>query len=291
MSFISDKVCVLNFNLGLTHHAPLSSSKRRPRLFEEVAVGAWWVSPKLKFNTHTLSDINDNSILSHMKKHLLVIDDDTRLRNLLGKFLDESGFQVSLAKDTAEARELLAQTNFDLLIVDVMMPQESGIEFTNSFREKNNTPILILTARGEPSDRIKGLEVGADDYLAKPFEPKELLLRINNILRRHMAATPKIQDSSAFEKFGDFVFSFAQSRLKKGDEFIHLTESEAKILAILCKQKGSAVSREKLSELCGNIDERSVDVQITRLRRKIEANPKQPQFLQTVRNQGYVIYG
>ena len=230
-----------------------------------------------------------------MKKHLLVIDDDTRLRNLLGKFLDENGFQVSLAKDTVEARQLLAHTDFDLLIVDVMMPEENGIDFTNSLRATSSTPVLILTARGEPSDRIKGLEVGADDYLAKPFEPKELLLRINNILKRNISSPKQMESGSTnsqnFCQFGNFTFTFAESRLKKDDEFIHLTESEAKILAILCRQKGIAVMRDKLSELCGNIDARSIDVQITRLRKKIEVNPKQPQFLQTVRNQGYVLYG
>ena len=229
-----------------------------------------------------------------MKKHLLVIDDDTSLSNLLGKFLDENGFQVSLAKDTIEARQLISHTDFDLLIVDVMMPEENGIDFTSSFRTTSSTPILILTARGEPSDRIIGLEVGADDYLAKPFDPKELLLRINNILKRHFTASKQVEKASVPSQdscqFGNFTFAFAQSRLKKGDEFIHLTESEAKILAILCKQKGVAVMRDKLSELCGNIDARSIDVQITRLRRKIEVNPKQPQFLQTVRNQGYVLY-
>lgn len=228
-----------------------------------------------------------------MKKHLLVIDDDTRLRNLLGKFLDENGFQVSLAKDTLEARELLKQNNFDLLIVDVMMPNENGIDFTNSFKENSAVPVLILTARGEPSDRVRGLEVGADDYLAKPFEPKELLLRINNILRRNAArpTLPAFSDSQSICQFGNFTFSFNESRLMRGSEFIHLTESEAKILAILCRHKGIAVMREKLSELCGNIDARSIDVQITRIRKKIESNPKQPQFLQTVRNQGYVLYG
>jgi len=228
-----------------------------------------------------------------MKKHLLVIDDDTRLRNLLGKFLDENGFQVSLAKDAAEAREMLTNNNFDLLIVDVMMPNENGIDFTNSFKKTSNIPVLILTARGEPSDRVLGLEVGADDYLGKPFEPKELLLRINNILKRNQ----QNQLPQAFIKqenlcvFGNFTFSFTESRLKNGDNFVHLTESEAKILAILCNHKGQSVTREKLSELCGNIDARSIDVQITRIRRKIEINPKQPQFLQTVRNQGYILHG
>ncbi len=222
-----------------------------------------------------------------MKKHLLVIDDDTRLRNLLGKFLDENNFQVALAKDTDEARTLINDNHFDLLIVDVMMPKQNGIDFTFEFKQSYNVPILILTARGEPLDRIKGLEVGADDYLAKPFEPKELLLRINNILKRQPIIS-KNQESNC--NFGDFSFSLSSFRLKRGEEFIHLTESEAKILAILCQHKGVAVSREKLSELCGNIDERSIDVQITRLRKKIEINPKQPQFLQTVRNQGYILY-
>ncbi len=225
-----------------------------------------------------------------MKKNLLVIDDDTRLRNLLGKFLEENDFGIMLAKDTAEAREILANNQFDLLIVDVMMPIENGIDFTRSFKNDSNVPVLILTARGEPSDRIKGLEVGADDYLAKPFEPQELLLRINNILRRNNFQNAAKTDDSALCRFGDFSFSFNQSRLKKFQDFIHLTESEAKILAVLCRHKGSVVNRDILSELCGGIDARSIDVQITRIRRKIEINPKQPQFLQTVRNQGYILH-
>ena len=219
--------------------------------------------------------------------HILVIDDDTRLRTLLGRFLDENGFNISLAKDTAEARKLLQETMFDLLIVDVMMPNETGIEFTDFIRKSSRVPIIMLTARGEPDDRIKGLEVGADDYLQKPFEPKELLLRINNILKR-VSGSVGGDDSISF---GEFTFNFLESRLKKGEEFIHVTDSEAKILAILGKEKGNVISREKLSALCGGIDDRSIDVQITRLRRKIEANPKQPNFLQTVRNHGYVLYG
>lgn len=225
-----------------------------------------------------------------MKKHILVVDDDTRLRNLLGKFLEENNFAVSLSKDTSEAREMLANSQFDLLIVDVMMPNENGIDFTADFKSHSQIPVLMLTARGEPTDRIKGLEVGADDYLAKPFEPKELLLRINNILRRAQFIGVKSDSENNICRFGEFTFSFTESRLKKGNDFIHLTESEAKILAILAKNKGIVVLRDKLSELCGNIDERSIDVQITRIRRKIEINPKQPQFLQTVRNQGYILH-
>jgi two-component system phosphate regulon response regulator OmpR len=221
------------------------------------------------------------------KKHILVTDDDTRLRSLLGRFLEENNFDVSLAKDTSEARELMSQHNFDLLILDVMMPQENGIEFATKIRETSRLPIIMLTARGEFDDRIKGLEAGADDYLPKPFEPKELLLRINNILKRIGGVSAPTNNIC---KFGDFTFSLTDSRLKRGEEFIHVTESEAKILTILCKEKGNPVSREKLSSLCGGIDDRSIDVQITRLRKKIEVNPKQPHYLQTVRNLGYVIY-
>ncbi|MES2960955.1 MAG: response regulator [Pseudomonadota bacterium] len=219
--------------------------------------------------------------------HILVIDDDTRLRTLLGRFLDENGFHVSLAKDTIEAKKMMQELMFDLLIVDVMLPNENGVDFTTTLRKSSRIPIIMLTARGEFDDRIKGLEAGADDYLPKPFEPKELLLRINNILKR-MSVT---QDPENICRFGEFTFNLAESRLKKGEEFLHITDSEAKILNILCKEKGNSVSREKLSALCGGIDDRSIDVQITRLRKKIEQNPKQPHYLQTVRNHGYVIYG
>ncbi|MBM3580288.1 MAG: response regulator [Alphaproteobacteria bacterium] len=218
------------------------------------------------------------------KSHILVIDDDTRLRMLLGRFLSENGFKVELGKDAAEARGLMQQQHFDLLIIDVMMPNEDGVRFTQNLRQTSAVPVIMLTARGAFDDRIKGLEAGADDYLPKPFEPKELLLRINNILKRTNAPAQPIC------QFGEFSFSFADSRLKKGEQPIHITESETKILAILCREKNSPVSREKLSDLC-NIDSRSVDVQITRLRKKIEQNPKQPQHLQTVRNLGYVVRG
>lgn len=228
------------------------------------------------------------------EKRILVVDDDTRLRNLLGKYLGDSGFLVELAKDTAQAREFLAAGEFDLVIVDVMMPQENGIEFTKKLRQESLVPVLILTARGEPDDRIRGLEVGADDYMPKPFEPKELLLRINNILRRRdfSSLTQKVSQNLAENvNFGSFCFNFEQMSLKNDEKFIHLTDSEKKIMAILCKNKGELFSREKLAQLCGNIDERSVDVLVTRLRRKVEANPKQPEFLQTVRNEGYVLRG
>ncbi len=219
---------------------------------------------------------------------ILVIDDDTRLRNLLGRFLEENSFKVELAKDTSEARNIMEKTSFDLLIVDVMLPNETGVEFTSKLRQTSKIPVIMLTARGEFDDRIKGLEAGADDYLPKPFEPKELLLRINNILKR---VEPKsFSVNTQICNFGKFTFNLQDSRLKRDEEFVHITDSEAKILSILCKEKGSIISREKLASLCGGIDERSIDVQITRLRRKIEINPKQPHYLQTVRNRGYVIY-
>jgi len=217
---------------------------------------------------------------------ILVVDDDTRLRNLLTKYLGDNGFGVLASKNTTEAREMLQNNNFDILIVDVMMPEESGIAFTKSIRTNSKVPILILTARGAPMDRIDGLEAGADDYMPKPFEPKELLLRINNILKRTNQNGPRLENIC---KFGDFIFNFSDLRLKKNDQYIHITEGEAKILTILCQNLSNVVSREKISQICGNIDSRSIDVQITRLRRKIEDNPKQSNFLQTVRNQGYIL--
>ncbi len=221
-------------------------------------------------------------------KKVLIIDDDTRLRNLLGKFLGENNFETKLASQAQEARQIIENENdFDLLIADVMMPDESGIEFTKKFKQNNQTPILILTARGEPDDRIQGLEAGADDYLAKPFEPKELLLRINNILKHQPKNKPESPAKNC--NFGEFNFDQEKIVLRKCEKFIHLTDGEKKILAALCKNKNQLLAREKLAEICGNVDVRSVDVQITRLRRKIEANPKQPEFLQTVRNGGYIL--
>lgn len=220
---------------------------------------------------------------------ILVIDDDTRLRNLLGKFLSENSFDINLAKDTKEAKEILENNNFDLLIVDVMMPNQNGIDFSKEFRLSSKTPIIMLTARGEFKDRIEGLEAGADDYLQKPFEPKELLLRINNILKRVDNNTDKIDENTNITTFGEFSFNKSNNKLTKNTEFIHLTDSEVKIINILCKNKEKTVTREELSIECGNIDKRSIDVQITRLRRKIEINPKKPNFLRTIRNKGYIL--
>jgi len=226
--------------------------------------------------------------MSH-KSHILVIDDDTRLRNLLGKFLEDNNFLVSLAKDTSEARLLINMQKFDLLIVDVMLPQENGIDFTANFRQSFNIPLIMLTARGESDDRIKGFEAGADDYIPKPFEPKELLLRINNILKRSHQAIEKNNQISKEILFGDYSFNLEDLRLKKLQEFVHITDAEAKILKILCDNFGNSVSRQQLSEILGGIDDRSIDVSITRLRKKVENNPRQPHYLQTVRNFGYIL--
>lgn len=226
-------------------------------------------------------------------KHILVVDDDTRLRNLLGKFLVDNGYEASLAQNGQEANLLMMQHNFDLLIVDVMLPNQNGFDFTANLRQHSKIPVIILTARGEPSDRIKGLEIGADDYMPKPFEPKELLLRINNIFKRTTNIEQNLLKSINDNKisFGEFNFNPQQLRLKKGEEFIHLTDNEAKILKILAENQGKPIARQDLCDLLPGIDDqRSIDVSITRLRKKIENNPKQPHYLQTVRNFGYILY-
>jgi two-component system phosphate regulon response regulator OmpR len=217
--------------------------------------------------------------------HILVIDDDTRIRDLLAKFLKDNGFFVSTAKDAYDARNTLKEYIFDLIIVDVMMPGESGVEFTAKLRKTEKTPVLMLTARGEVEDRISGLESGADDYLPKPFEPRELLLRIQRILQR-----TKIESKNISTTFGKITFNLEKNSLEKNGENIYITSNEAKLLAILCNNLQKNVSREELAKLCGGINERSIDVQITRLRNKIEEDPKKPIYLKTIRGQGYVLY-
>jgi two-component system phosphate regulon response regulator OmpR len=221
--------------------------------------------------------------------HILVVDDDTRLRELLRRYLSENGFLVSAARDSAEARRLLAGLEFDMIVLDVMMPGEDGFSLTESLRRTNPVPILLLTARGEVTDRIAGLERGADDYLSKPFEPRELLLRISTILRR--AAMPGVARSPSAGTqriaFGACVFHLRRGELLREDRPVHLTEVETVLLRALAERTGETVSREELI-LEGGIDgnERAVDVQVTRLRRKIEPNPRAPRYLQTVRGAG-----
>lgn len=222
------------------------------------------------------------------KSHLLVVDDDTRLRSLLQRFLRESGFMVSAAKDAAEARRRLEEYDFDLLVVDIMMPNESGLEFLSKLREENDVPVILLTAMGETSDRIAGLESGADDYLPKPFEPKELVLRIKSILKRApKAATQAVE----ILNLGLCIYNLSTKELtSKQGQVIHITPVEQSLLSVLGQKYGQVFSREKLAEILGAGQSlRSIDVQITRLRKKIEKDSKNPRFLQTVRGKGYML--
>jgi two-component system phosphate regulon response regulator OmpR len=216
--------------------------------------------------------------------HLLVVDDDRRIRTLLSRYLGEHGFRVTSAADAADARRRLGGLAFDLLIVDVMMPGENGMELTRSLRETMNVPILMLTARAETENRIQGLEYGADDYLPKPFEPRELLLRINNILRR---GTPPARPLVELVSFGPFTFHRERLELKRSGEMVHLTDRERQIMAIFAAKPGDTVPRTDLMTGEGAAGERTVDVQINRLRRKIENDPANPIYLQTVRGIGY----
>ena len=224
--------------------------------------------------------------------HLLVVDDDERIRGLLQKFLIRSGFLVSVARDAAQARRLLGGLEFDLLVLDVMMPGEDGISLTRDLRKKMATPILLLTAKGETQNRIEGFEAGADDYLVKPFEPKELLLRINAILRRVPAA--KSDAGPKVLHLGAVRYDMERAELWRGPDLVRLTATEAQLMRIFAAAAGEPVTRERLVGDIGPGDaagaqERAVDVQITRLRRKIEADPKQPRYLQTVRGAGYML--
>jgi len=226
--------------------------------------------------------------MSDEQIHILVVDDDERLRRLLQKFLSERGFNVSTAQDAQDARNKLSLLQFDLIVLDLMMPGESGLDFAKDYRQSNDTPILMLTAMSEGEDRITGLECGAEDYLTKPFEPRELVLRINNILKR--VVRDKVTNSDAVINLGTLSFDSERRILSRGENQIHLTASEASLLAILAEKAGDILSREKLAELSGiDGNDRTIDVQVTRLRRKIEDDPKMPRFLQTVRGQGYVL--
>ncbi len=230
--------------------------------------------------------------MTDMDAHLLIVDDDERIRKLLQKFLMRHGFWVSAARDAAHARRLLDGLEFDMIVLDVMMPGEDGIALTRSLRETLSTPILLLTARGETEDRIAGLEAGADDYLAKPFEPKELLLRINAILRR----VPRTDTAKAAPKvlnLGAIRYDVERGEMWRGEEPVRLTGTESQLMKIFSETPGEVVPRtalvEKLGRDSGQAQERAVDVQITRLRRKLEEDPKRPRYLQTVRGAGYML--
>ena len=216
--------------------------------------------------------------------HILVVDDDDRIRDLLKRFLAREGHRVTTASDAAAARRLLATMTFDLAILDVMMPGEDGLSLLAAIREgrQKETPVMLLTARGEASDRIAGLKTGADDYLPKPFEPEELALRCAAILRRsHKDVPPEEVEMSGL------VFNAARGELREGDKRIRLTDAELQLLTVLAANAGEPVDREDLAALTSAGMERSVDVQVTRLRRKIEPNPREPIHIQTVRGVGY----
>ncbi len=227
-----------------------------------------------------------------VEAHLLIVDDDERIRGLLKKFLIRHEFLVTSARDAEHARRILSGLEFDMIIMDVMMPGEDGISLTRGLRETIETPILLLTAKGDTQDRIKGLEAGADDYLAKPFEPKELLLRINAILRR-MPSESKVNEGVTVLYLGPFRYDIERAELWRGDEHIRLTVTENALMKIFSSSINEPVSRSKLVEDLGRdtgqAQERAVDVQITRLRRKLEQDPKQPRYLQTVRGSGYML--
>tara|TARA_B100002051_G_C16730079_1_gene637718 strand:- start:2003 stop:2713 length:711 start_codon:yes stop_codon:yes gene_type:complete len=229
------------------------------------------LSPELKVNNY--------------KDHLLIVDDDKRIRELIKDYLLDDSFYISTASSAVEARMKIENFVYSLIILDITMPGEDGLSLTKSIRNNNNVPILLLTARGDPQDRILGFESGADDYLAKPFEPRELLLRVKSILRRNQ---PNIKNNKNEIVMGSVSFDLNRGELKKDNKAIKLTSTELKLLKILTSERGITVTRHKLSQETG-VSDRSIDVQVTRLRKKIEIDPKNPRFLQTVWGSGYTL--
>ena len=216
--------------------------------------------------------------------HLLLVDDDRRIRDLLSRFLSSEGYRITTAASAAMARAKLSSLSFDLLILDVMMPGETGFEFARVIRQSSTVPILMLTARDAAESRITGLEIGADDYVAKPFEPRELSLRIANILKRTNPPAAPVAESL---RFGPFVFHIGRAELRKGDDVLRLTDREREMLTLLAASPGETVARMTLAGPGGSVNERAVDVQVNRLRRKIERDPTNPLIVQTVRGIGY----
>lgn len=219
--------------------------------------------------------------------HILVIDDDERLRDLLRRFLEESGFRVTDAGNASEARQILSGIMFDLLIIDIMMPGETGLEFLEELRKKDNVPALFLTAMSETEHRIEGLETGADDYMSKPFEPRELVLRIKRILQRKASVN---HEPDALVIFGPFAFDLTTSTLTRDDMRIHITTAEQQLLANFANAPDTVLSRDDLSNAVeGRMEGRSIDVAVARLRRKLEPDPRHPVYLQTMRNRGWLL--
>ncbi len=241
-------------------------------------------SAELPISGSPLTGTRDRPVLDDDAPHLLLVDDDTRIRTLLRRFLAEHGFRITVAASAAEARRRLEGLAFDLLVVDVMMPGESGLSLASDLHGRSDVPILMLTARSDAADRIAGLEAGADDYLVKPFEPRELLLRIRAILRRR--AAPEAMPP-ADVRFGPYVFDAARRELKRGEEIVRLTDREKEILSLFTEKPNETVPRTEIVGDDSGLGERTVDVQINRLRRKIETDPGNPLYLQTVRGIGY----
>jgi len=218
--------------------------------------------------------------------HILLVDDDRKIRELLQEYLRSQGIDADMAESALAARKMMAEHDYSLLVVDIMMPDENGIEFTRNIKKESNIPILMLTAKGEVADRIAGLESGADDYLSKPFEPKELYLRIMNLVGR--AEKQLSSGNGSIVLFGQFEFNLENHALSKDGERIFLSSTESELLNVLCSNANIPIDRFELATKFNGISERSVDVQITRLRKKIEDDPKEPKFLQTSRGKGYV---
>ena len=223
--------------------------------------------------------------MEKFKAHILIVDDDDRIRELVKQYLNENNYLVTTANSAEDAKEKVDIIKFDIIILDIMMPGQSGLDFTNENKKKINTPIILLTAKGEPSDRIGGLEIGADDYLAKPFEPKELVLRIQNILNK-----TKSKNQKRVVNFSNINIDLNKSLIIKNNREFKINNTEKKILEKMINSPGETFTREEIGKLINLDKERSIDVIITRLRKKIEVDPKNPKFLQTIRGTGYVLW-
>ena len=223
--------------------------------------------------------------MKKFKAHILIVDDDDRIRDLVKEYLNQNNYLVSTAKDANNAFEKTKIIKFDLIVLDIMMPGKTGLEFTKENKQKINTPILLLTAKGEPSERIEGLEIGADDYLTKPFEPKELILRINNILSK-----TKSSEIKRIIEFGNIKIDLMKLFIYKNDQSLKINNTEKLILEKMINYPGKIFKREEIASLIDLNKERSIDVIVTRLRKKIEENPKSPKYLQTIRGEGYVLW-
>ena len=228
-----------------------------------------------------------NDPLPDNAPHILVVDDDHRIRDLLTRYLYENGFRVTPAADAASARAAMRGLAFDLVILDIMMPGEDGLSLAQSLKQISTVPICMLTARSDTGDRIKGLEIGVDDYVTKPFEPRELVLRLQNILRRGRTSHGTARDDV---KMGEFTFHIGRGELKRGEESIKITERERDLLRLFAQRPGLPIQRHELASDDSTGSERAIDVQINRLRRKIEIDPSNPVYLQTVRGKGYILH-